>query len=394
MSLGLERNAALLFWGMVLVQSGFGASDAFRTLFMESLGASPAVIGLLLAGFEATRLTMLVVTGSLSHRMSTRTMLRMRWGSAISGVLWLGATSWWMLAPGLVAQAASSIAWPAVSRVVDESGPPEDRQRRFLLVFTVAPGIALLGSPLLGAWIVERWGLRAVWVALVVFCSAGTVFYTLVRPCGDGGARAAGGYREVLRHRPSRAICLLTLFTTYATYLGMALAPNYLHNERGLSYGFIGTLSALVAVGSIGAALTLGRVRRLARTLEGTLVVGAFLPPTFALLLFGGTPALAAAAFVTFGVGSVVQQTFRPAMSDVTPPSDRIRGFALIEATIAAGVMCASVSAGALYAVSPRLPLAASAVATTRAVVATVVVRRDIHAWQGAGSPMPARPLH
>ncbi len=377
-ALGLERNAALLFWGMVLVQAGFGASDAYRTLFMEAVGASPAVIGILLAGFEAVRLVILVVTGSLAGRVSTRTMLRMRWLSALSGVLWLFASAWWMLVPGLIAQAGSSMAWPAVSRVVDESGPAAERQRRFLLIFTVAPGIALLGSPVLGAWIVERWGFRAIWLTLVLFCAAGTTFYTLVRPTSDGAVRASGGYRAVLRHGPSRTVALLTLATWIAITLGVALAPNYLHHERGMAYGEIGSLGVLVAIGSIGTALAIARFGRTLRPLDSALLVGGCLPLTFALLAFGSGRPSAIAAYLALGAGTVVQKTFRPAMSEVTPAAMRVRAFSLVEATIAAGVMVASLAAGQLYAIAPRLPLLAALVATTLALGGIALARRSL----------------
>lgn len=386
---GLERNAALLFWGLFFVSAAFGTSDRFKTLYIESLGASPAVIGIILGVAEAIRLSFLLAAGALSDRMKPSTMLRMRWGSVITAIVWLGALQWWMLLPAFISQATANFAWPAVSRVIDESGPPEERQRRFLLIFTVAPGVALLGAPVLGAVLAETFGLRSVFVILVLGCIASSLLFQMVRPKNDVRRPSSGSYREVLRHRPSLLICALTLLTTFVTHLGLTLAPNYLHNEAGLSYAAIGSFGALVAIGSIAAGLLLARMRRLRQTLDGALAVGCFLPPVFALFLLDSSAVTAAVAFFLSGIASVVQQTYAPAISEVTPAAIRTRAYALIEAMVAGGVMFAGFAAGALYSFSPRLPFEVSLALAVLALVLTLLARRSIRSWKAAGSPMP-----
>ena len=387
---GLERNAALLLWGLFFVSAAFGTSDRFKTLYIESLGASPAVIGIILGVAEAIRLAFLLAAGALSDRMKPSTMLRMRWGSVVTAVVWLGALQWWMLLPAFISQATANFAWPAVSRVIDESGAPEDRQRRFLLIFTVAPGVALLGAPVLGAALAEWFGLRSVFVILVIGCVASSLLFHKVCPKNDVRRPSSGSYREVLRHRPSLLICTLTLLTTFVTHLGLTLSPNYLHNETGMSYGLIGSYGALVAVGSIAAGLFLARMRRLRQTLDGALVVGCFLPLVFALFLLDTSAIAAGVAFFLSGIASVVQQTYAPAISEVTPAAIRTRAYALIEAMGAGGVMFAGFAAGALYTLSPRLPFQVAFVLALVAMLLTLAARRDIRVWKMAGSPMPA----
>ena len=389
LSFGLERNAALLFWGLFFVQAAFGTSDRFKTLFIEDLGATPAAVGIILGVSEAIRLVFLVVAGTMSDRMKPSTMLRMRWGSVVNSLFWLTAFNWWMLMPAFVAQAAANFAWPAVSRVIDESGAPEDRQRRFLLVYSVAPGVALLGAPVLGAILAEAYGLRSVFVVLTIGTAISCVFFTMVRPQQQTRRSSGGSYRAAMRHRPTVYVCLLTFTSTFVTWLGLTLAPNYLHNEAGMSYGLIGSYGALVAIGSIGAALVLARIRRLSHSLNGTIAAGAFLPLVFALLLFDTSATVVGLAYLASGIAGVVQQTYAPAVSEVTPAAERVRAFALIEAMIAAGVMCAGFGSGALYAVSPRLPLLVAAILAVATLGLTLLVRRSIRAWKAAGSPMP-----
>jgi len=93
--------------------------------------------------------------------------------------------------------------------------------------------------------------------------------------------------------------------------------------------------------------------------------------------------------YLCSGISSVVQQTYAPAVSEVTPPHMRVRAFALIDATVAAGIMVAGFVSGALYEISPPLPLQVGIAGGALAIVATLLVRRELLRWQEAGSGMP-----
>lgn len=379
---GLAGNAALLFWAVFFLQAAFGTSDRFKPLYIESLGAKPALVGVLLGTGEAIRLTFLIASGPLSDRISPRLLINCRWLAVANALVFLFAARWWQLFPAFVFQATANLAWPSVSRVIDESGDEASRAHRFLMVYTIAASVPLLVAPLAGGVLAERFGLRSVFVVLTVGLIVSGGFFSRVRPVGRATRNPSGGYLAVLRHRPTALLSALAVAGQFSAYLGLTLAANYLHNERGFSVGAIGAFGTLVAAGGVVSGLAVSRVPRLGRSLNGTLLTFALLPPVFALMLGGRSVAVVGGAYLCWGFASVAQQTFFGAVGEVAPVHLRVRGFALLEVAFSSGQMLAGFAAGALYGLHPALPLWLALAGSLVVVGVTLAVRRSVLAWQ------------
>jgi DHA1 family bicyclomycin/chloramphenicol resistance-like MFS transporter len=379
---GLAGNAALLFWAVFFLQAAFGTSDRFKALYIESLGAKPALVGVLLGIGEAIRLAFLIASGPLSDRISPRLLINCRWLAVANALVFLLAWRWWQLFPAFVFQATANLAWPSVSRVIDESGDETSRAHRFLMIYTIAASVPLLVMPLVGGALAEAFGLRSVFVVLTVGLIVSGGFFFRVRPTGRAIRTPHGGYLAVLRHRPTALLSGLAVAGLFSANLGLTLAANFLHNERGFSVGAIGAFGTLVAAGGIISGLAVSRVRRLGRSLNGTLLTFAVLPAVFALLLGGRTLGVVGAAYLCWGVASVAQQTFFGAVGEVTPAHLRTRAFASLEVAFSTGMMLAGFAAGALYSLNPALPLWLALAGSILIVGATFAVRRSVLAWQ------------
>lgn len=390
----MDRNVVMLVCAMFFLQAAFGTSDRFKTLYIEQLGAKPAMIGFVLGLAEGIRLLFLVAAGPLSDRVSPRVLINMRWLAVGSALVYLFALNWWMLFPAFIFQASANLAWPSVSRVIDESGDDASRAHRFLLVYTIAPSVALLGAPLLGGAVAGRYGLRAVFVTLAIGLTISGIFFSMVRPASPGSRVTSGGYMALIRLWPANLIYLLTLVSMFFTGLGLMLAPNYLHNERGISFELIGAFGTLVAVGSILVATLLTRMKWLGRSLNGTVLTLLALPWVFALMLGSSAAVAVGAAYFFVGIASVTQQTLYGPLSEVTPPDLRVRAFALLEVTSSGAIMLAGFASGSLYAVRPSLPMWISLVGSIVVLVGALAVRQAVIAWterQDIGTPKPAR---
>lgn len=366
---------------MFFLQAAFGTSDRFKTLYIESLGARPALVGLLLGIAEAIRLTFLIAAGPLSDRFSARWLINMRWFALANALIFLMATQWWMLFPAFIFQATANLAWPSISRVIDESGDSASRGRRFLLIYTIGPGVALLGAPLLGAVVAERFGLRSVFILLTIGITISAMFFSRVRPVPIVREAHSVGYLGVLRHWPTGSLCILSMGSMFFAYLGLTLAPNFLHNEQGISFGQIGAFGSLVAVGSIAAGVLLSKATRLGRSLNGTLLTMLFLPVSFLLMLNGSSASLVGAAYLLVGITTVSQQAVYGPLGEVTPAEMRTRAFALLEVTNGAGLMLAGFASGALYAVRPSLPMWIAVAGSLGMIAATMYLRRALGRW-------------
>jgi MFS family permease len=331
---------------------------------------------------EAIRLTFLIASGPLSDRISPRLLINCRWLAVANALVFLVAWRWWQLFPAFVFQATANLAWPSVSRVIDESGDEASRAHRFLMVYTFAASVPLLVAPLAGGALAEEFGLRSVFVVLTVGLIVSGAFFFRVRPVGRATRTPSSGYVAVLRHRPTALLSALAVGGMFSANLGLTLAANYLHNERGFSVGAIGAFGTLIAAGGIVSGLAVSRVRRLGRSLNGTLLTFALLPAVFALMLGGRSVGVVGAAYLCWGVASVAQQTFFGAVGEVTPAHLRTRAFALLEVALSTGMMLAGFAAGALYSLNPALPLWLALFASLLVVGATLAVRRSVVAWQ------------
>ena len=379
----------LLFWAMFFMTFAFGTSERFKPLFIESIGARPALVGIVLGVAEGFRLLFLIASGPLSTRVSARILINLRSLTVINALVFLFATQWWMLFPAFLAQAGANLAWPTVSRVIDESGSEATRSSRFLMIYTIAPGLALIPSPLIGALIVDQFGLRAVYVTLLIFLVIASVFFYLVEPTETERRPSSGGYMAVLRHAPTRSLCLLAFSSALVGWLGLTLAPNFLHNEKDLSFGLIGAFGTLVAIGSIGMGLLLSRSTRLARSLNGTLLTLSFMPLVFLLMLGGQAAVVFGVAYLVVGLTTVAQQTLYGPLSEVTPPDMRVMAYASLEISVSFGIMIAGFTSGVLYAFSPPTPMIVALLGSVVVIAGTLWVRRDV-ITRAAANALPA----
>lgn len=379
---GLDRNLAFLFWGLFFTQLAWGASDRFRPIFIESLGASTALVGVILGISELFRLVGLVLSGPLSDRASPRLLIGGgRSLIILSAGTYLVAQEYWHLFPAFVIGALGNVAWPAISRVIADATNDATRARSFLLIYSIGPGIAGLGAPLAGGFIADAFGLRAVFAITTVGVATAAFFFVMVAPPPAPPATSARArYIDVLRHRPTFILCLLALSIMFSTYVGLTLAPNYLHDIHAISLRAVGQFFSLVAVGSIVAGLLISRRPRLGRPLNGLLATTLFLPLVFLLLVRGNASWLFGLAFFCYGVAAVAGQMFYAALGDASPERLRTRAFALLEVMTSLGYVLAGFAAGALYGIDPALPLWTSFGASLALIVAVLFVRRYLAA--------------
>ena len=83
--LGLGHNNLILFWGMLFNELSFGIYQVLLPLYIESLGASPALVGLVIGLQGGAPLIFLAPAGLIADRMSPRTPLRGARSAAVRG---------------------------------------------------------------------------------------------------------------------------------------------------------------------------------------------------------------------------------------------------------------------------------------------------------------------
>ena len=379
--LGLGQANLFLFWAMLFNEASFGFYQTLLPIYIESLGASPGVVGLVIGLSGIARLFFLAPAGMLADHVPLRRLIVGGRSLTALGILLYGvAQEWWQLLPIMLLAASGNVAFPAISKVIADTTTNATRTRAFTLIYTVGPSIALLLSPSLGGLLGEYVSLRAMFVAAACSQLVAVVFFARVHPPArdDGAPPLASSYRDALACRPVLLLCSLMLVLLLVLTTGFTLAPNYLGDRRGVSIGLIGQFGSLVAICSVTLGVIIARVRLLGRPLNALLLTSGLCALSFFLLLFGGRTWSYGLAYFFRGGYLVSWGLFYPALGEVTPERLRSRAFALSEVMGGAGFALAPFLAGALYELSPRLPMLVALGAVPPLLLLIVWVRRAL----------------
>lgn len=117
-------------------------------------------------------------------------------------------------------------------------------------------GLALAGA--LRTWL-DSWRLPYLVLAIPTLLVA-LSFLKTIRPGPPAPAQQQGGIRFLLSSRDLLPLCLAAFCFFYAHWVLLAWAPSFLYEERGVSLGQAGPLTALIALPGIGGAFLFGRL--------------------------------------------------------------------------------------------------------------------------------------
>ncbi|MGH9175656.1 MAG: MFS transporter, partial [Vicinamibacterales bacterium] len=259
--LGLGRNNGLLFWAYLVWGAGFTLQIALWTIFIESLGATPAQIGLVVGGGAVVRTLLAIPAGSLADRFPLKPVMVGMMGIPILGAAGLAvATEWWHALAGAVLMDLSAVGIPATSAYIAAAARPEERTRAMTYIFNISGLLTMIVAPAIGGWLAQEAGFRVVYIVGAVLFAGGIAIVALiddVRPAAESSdGDSAGpqlGYRDLLRLPGIRVVLGFHLAVPLFAFTGVALLPNFLKDERGLSVATIGVLASLGSIAAFGA---------------------------------------------------------------------------------------------------------------------------------------------
>ncbi len=380
--LGLGHNNLIIFWAMLFNEVSFGFYQTLTPIYIESLGASPGVVGIVIGIGGLTRLFFLAPGGWAADRIPLRRLIVTGRSFSVLGILLYGlAPTWWALFPAILVMSAGNIVWPSVSKVIADSTDSRGRTRAFTLIYTVGPSIALLLSPSIGGVMADTISLRSIFFAAAIAQGVSVLLFSRLRPVepSSGEQVASAGYRAVLRYRPVVVICGLFLAMLLVLTTGYTLVPNYLEDEHGIGIGTIGQYGSVFALGSVILGIIIAKVKRFALPLNALILTTATAPLAFLLLLAGSNSWVFALAFLFRGGYFVSWGLIYAILGEVSPERLRSRSFALAEVLGGFGFGIAPFIAGALYEADPTLPLIVALVSIIPLMVGLIIVRRYVH---------------
>jgi MFS family permease len=162
-SLGIERNVFAASAAVFLVGTGEELWKKFLPKYLESLGASVAIVGLFGTSEDFLDALYQYPGGWLADHWGRKRAFLTFLVAALTGYfVYLLSPSWPLLFLGLAfAMAWQSMASPAIFATIGDALPRERRAMGFT-VQSALKRIPMVISPLLGGAMIGAWGLQAV----------------------------------------------------------------------------------------------------------------------------------------------------------------------------------------------------------------------------------------
>ena len=309
---------ALAWW--VLEETGSAA--AMSTVLVVS--SIPMLIFLLVGGVVVDRLPRFRV-------LFTADVLN---GIVVGGVALLAATDrleiWHVYIAGAIFGLAEAFFFPAYGASIPQIVPPDSLPSANSLT-SLSWQLTGVAGPAIGATLVAlggtpaAFGLDSLSFFVSAACLAPLVRIALPKPADPSTRSPLTDLRAGLATVLSRtwlwlSIAFFGLVNAFDAGPRNVALPFLIHDHLGLDVGALGAVASAIAVGSVAAAVFLGRYHRLRR--RGLLLYGAFLMMGGMLVLFGLAPSLpgVVGAALVFGVGiSLGSQVWTNTLQEMVP---------------------------------------------------------------------------
>ena len=374
----LNRDLLLIYLSVFLWGFGLYFYYYLQPLYVTSLGATPAQVGLVLGTGGLVTAILFAPIGLLADRFGRKTVMVSGWSIGAAAAFGMAlAPNWQWFIVALSFYTLSSFAVPVVYAYLTAITLPEQRASIFALVAS-GPSAGSILAPAIGGWIGEHYGLRATYFAAACIFALSALCIALVRSqpaeptANRANAQALLGDRNFLRQ------LLFTLLVYFAIDVGVVLAPKFLQEVRGFSVAQIGWLGTVNAVGVVIISLAIGRIRgegRLALVLSQLCMLLA-LP----IVIFVPTFSWVALAYSYNGGNRLIRPPLLVRLSRLLNPATMSFGLGLQNTASQIGLALSPYVAGLLYAQNPTWPLIAGIIALGATLILTQTLIKTVKA--------------
>ena len=355
----------------------FGVVFPYETLYMNELGATPSIIGLLTALGQGLLFASRIFGGYVADKYGRRDVIvSMTFGVAISYVFYAVAPDWRLIALGVVVNNLCLLYQPALQAITADSIPPEKRGVGYALA-SVLPQVPALFAPLVAKALIEEFGFVegmriAYWLVVLGGLVAADIRLLFLEETLETGERIRA--RELVRElkrsvkemfnaiklmpRQLKIFTVVMLISVVEEPMFHLFMSLYVVNVIGVSKPDWALLSMSWSTTMLLVGIPLGRaVDIIGRKRALVLAYLLWIPSTWYFVFFCRGFLELLVIMVVFSLGGAL---FGPAhqalVADLTPRDMRGRVMGAIGNLNIVAAAAASAVAGFLYDMDPRCP--------------------------------------
>lgn len=345
-------NRDLILVGLALFTWGFGEGMflIFQPIYLEQLGASPVLIGIVLGSMGLAMALPQIPAGYLSDKVGARPLMIVSWTIGMLGTLIMGFTvTLPFFIVGIIFYGLASFSVSPMNSYICSARGNLSVEKALNLVGGMFYVGAVLG-PILGGSLGERFGLRSVYqLASIVFIIS-TLVTVFIRPQPVMAHHEPAPFKLSKHPRFLMIVGLFTL-TMFAIYLPQPLTSAFLQNERHLSLDTIGWLATIGNLGFAVISMSLSSLDALAGLLVGQGLAGIFT----LMILHGNGPIWYAIGYFLFGGYRLSRLMSLAFIHPLVKVSEIGRAYGIIETFNTISITLAPPLAGFLYSINPNL---------------------------------------
>ncbi len=365
-----------VLWGL-----GFGVMAPIQPLYLQSLGADPAQIGLVFGIGNIVGGLLVLPAGLIADRFGRKLVIVTSGVSGTLGALSLVPLDRWEWAIGSsILYWAGTAALPVMTAHVAATTSRAVLGRAMGMVYGAFFGGFIIASPLSGT-LAARLGMRETIVIGAMFFALSTAA-TLRLAAGRGAHLLAPG-------RFPRAFWVLLVLAPIGAFVAVLptpLLPVYVRDVVDAPLELVGLYVACLSLGSALFSATGGRLADRFGAAPAVLANALVLTLGCAVVaLLAGNGLVAAFGLVLAGANVASNPVFAALLERIVPPARAALGYASFQLVYAVGFGAGGIVAGSLYDADPHLPLLVTvALALPVAMVFALVIRRLVRDETGA----------
>jgi predicted MFS family arabinose efflux permease len=373
----LNRDQRLMWLSSLLWGFGMSLFIYIQPLYVASLGASPAEIGLVLGASGIFVTVFYIPIGLWADRYGRKPLILAGWGlGALATLAMAFVPDWRWLVPAMAVYNFSNFALPALNGYIAASETNGNLSRTIALLNT-GGALGSILSPAVGGWIGELSGLRVVYFCAGITFLLSTLTLAFLTPQPVTPATSASRTpRQLLGNRSFLWQIVFVFLLYFSLEISHILAPKFLEDVRRLSVAQIGGLGSVASLGVITLQLLFGALsphRRLPLLLcQLTALAGTLLWLNTSLL------GLIVLAYFIHGYNRVVRPIAVGRIARSLDSATLSFGYGFYETAFRLGLAVAPYAAGLLYERDPSWPMLAGigGLGLTMALTFTLPARR------------------